>query len=152
MKKKIITRGLLGLIIGVAIGFIISLIISTIINDGSFYPVSPELIKTMGSELNAVILQTILCAIMGAGFSAASVIWKIDSWSIAKQTGIYFLIISIIMLPIAYIANWMKHSLLGFVFYTSIFIFIFILVWIIQYLIWKQKIKKMNTLINKKQN
>ena len=52
MKKKIITRGLLGLIIGVAIGFIISLIISTIINDGSFYPVSPELIKTMGSELN----------------------------------------------------------------------------------------------------
>ena len=152
MKKKIITRGLLGLIIGVAIGFIISLIISTIINDGSFYPVSPELIKTMGSELNAVILQTILCAIMGAGFSAASVIWEIDSWSLAKQTGIYFLIISIIMLPIAYIANCMKHSLLSFVFYTSIFIFIFILVWIIQYLIWKQKIKKMNTLINKKQN
>ena len=33
------------------------------IGDGSFYPVTPELIDTMKNELNAVILQTILCGI-----------------------------------------------------------------------------------------
>ena len=106
-------RGLFGLPTGIAIGFVITLIISICIGNGSFYPVTPELIDAAGNELNAVILQTVLCAIMGAGFAAASIIWELDSWSLAKQSGIYFMIISVIMLPIAYFTNWMKHTALG---------------------------------------
>jgi len=79
VKKKTIRRGLLGLPTGIAIGFVITLIISACVGDGSFYPVTPELIGAMGNELNAVILQTVLCAIIGAGFAAASVIWELDS-------------------------------------------------------------------------
>ena len=90
MKKKMIQRGLLGFPLGIAIGFVITVIISMCIGDGSFYPVTPELIDTMKNELNAVILQTILCGILGTGFAMASVIWEIDSWSLAKQSGIYF--------------------------------------------------------------
>ena len=63
MKKKMIQRGLLGFPLGIAIGFVITVIISMCIGDGSFYPVTPELIDTMKNELNAVILQTILCGI-----------------------------------------------------------------------------------------
>ena len=113
MKKKILMRGLFGLPTGIAIGFVITLIISICIGNGSFYPVTPELIDATGNELNAVILQTVLCAIMGAGFAAASIIWELDSWSLAKQSGIYFMIISVIMLPIAYFTNWMKHTVLA---------------------------------------
>ena len=149
MKKKIIMRGLLGLPTGIAIGFVITLIISACIGNGSFYPVTPELIDTMGNELNAVILQTVLCAVMGVGFAAASVIWELDSWSLAKQSGIYFMIISVIMLPIAYVTNWMKHTALGVLSYVAIFVAIFIIVWLSQYLLWKRKIKKMNALVSK---
>lgn len=149
MKKKIIMRGLLGLPTGIAIGFVITLIISACIGNGSFYPVTPELIDTMGNELNAVILQTVLCAVMGVGFAAASVIWELDSWSLAKQSGIYFMIISVIMLPIAYVTNWMKHTALGVLSYMAIFVAIFIIVWLSQYLLWKRKIKKMNALVSK---
>ena len=149
MKKKIIMRGLLGLPTGIAIGFVITLIISACIGNGSFYPVTPELIDTMGNELNAVILQTVLCAVMGVGFAAASVIWELDSWSLAKQSGIYFAIISVIMLPIAYVTNWMKHTALGVLSYVAIFVAIFIVVWLSQYLLWKRKIKKMNALVSK---
>ena len=152
MKKKTIRRGLFGLPIGIAIGFVITLIISACVGDGFFYPVAPELIGTMGNELNAVILQTVLCAVMGAGFAAASVIWELDSWSLAKQSGIYFLIISVIMLPIAYFANWMKHTVVGVLSYAGIFVAIFATVWLVQYFIWKQKIKKMNALIEKERN
>ena len=81
---------------------------------------------------------------MGAGFAMASVIWKLDSWSLAKQSGIYFLIACVITLPVAYIANWMEHSVVGFLSYAGIFTAIFIAVWFIQYLAWKQKIKKIN--------
>lgn len=144
-------RGLFGLPTGIAIGFVITLIISICIGNGSFYPVTPELIDATGNELNAVILQTVLCAIMGAGFAAASIIWELDSWSLAKQSGIYFMIISVIMLPIAYLTNWMKHTALGVLSYVAIFVAIFVVVWLSQYLLWKRKIKQMNTLVSKDQ-
>ena len=84
--------------------------------------------------------------------AAASVIWELDSWSLAKQSGIYFLIVSVIMLPVAYIANWMNHSAAGILSYTGIFVAIFIAVWLVQYFIWKMKIKKMNAVVNKEDN
>lgn len=148
MKKKVILRGLFGLPVGIAIGFVITLLISICIGDGAFYPVTPELIQMMGNQLNAVILQTILCAILGGGFAMASVIWEIDSWSLAKQSGVYFLVISVVMLPIAYFANWMKHSITGVLSYVGIFVMIFAAVWISQYLLWKRRIKKMNARIH----
>ena len=149
MKNQIIKRGLVGFPVGIAIGFVITLIISACIRDGSYYPVTPELIGSMGNELNAVILQTVLCGIMGSGFAMASIIWELDSWSLAKQSGIYFLIACIIMFPIAYIANWMKHSIAGVLSYVCIFIVIFVVVWITQYLSWKRRIKKMNDCFKK---
>ena len=149
MKKKVILRGLFGLPVGIAIGFVITLLISICIGDGAFYPVTPELLQTTGNQLNAVILQTVLCAIMGVGFAAASVIWELGSWSLAKQSGVYFMIISVVMLPIAYVTNWMKHTILGVLSYVAIFAAIFVVVWLSQYLLWKRKIKKMNALVSK---
>lgn len=144
MKKKLISRGLLGFPIGIAIGFAIPIAISLCVGDGNYYPVTPELIAAAGNELNAVILQTVLCGIMGSGFAMASLIWEMDSWSLAKQSGIYFTIACLIMLPVAYSANWMKHSLAGILSYFGIFFVIFVSVWLIQYAAWKRKIKKMN--------
>ena len=152
MKKQIIKRGLVGFPAGIAIGFVITLMISAFIGDGYYYPVTPELIGSTGNELNAVILQTVLCGIMGSGFAMASVIWELDSWSLAKQSGIYFLIACIIMLPIAYIANWMKHSFSGILSYVGIFVVIFVVVWLAQYLSWRHKIKKMNDCFKKERN
>ena len=149
MKRKLILRGLFGFPVGVAIGFVITIIISVCVGDGSFYPVTPELIVTMGNELNAVMLQTVLCGIMGAGFAMASVIWEMDSWSLAKQSGIYFSVVCIVMLPIAYVTNWMKHTVGGILAYVGIFVVIFLVVWLIQYSAWKRKIKKMNDSIKK---
>ena len=144
MKKKIMKRIWIGLPVGIAMGCIITLIISACIGDGTFYPVTPEFAEKMDSELNAVILQTVLCGVIGVGFAAASVIWELDSWSLAKQSGMYFLVIGILLLPIAYVTNWMQHSVVGFFSYIGIFVGIFVAVWLSQYLCWKQRIKKMN--------
>lgn len=149
MKKKLIMRGLLGMPVGISIGFIITIIISAFVGDGEFYAVTAELMASMGNELNAVILQTVLCGIMGIGFAMASVIWEIDSWNLAKQSAVYFVIISAVMLPIAYVANWMKHSAAGVISYIGIFAAIFVTVWLTQYFSWKVKIKKINARVEK---
>ena len=101
----------------------------------------------LGSEIYAVALQTLLCGLLGTAFGICSLIWEIDKWSIAKQTGIYFLSASFIMMPIAYLTNWMEHTLVGFVIYFGVFAAIFVIVWIVQYFIWRVKIKKMNARI-----
>lgn len=149
MKQKLIKRAGMGLLEGIAIGFLISLLVSMCIGDGNFYSVQPHLIDKMGNELNAVIFQTVLCALLGTGFGMASVIWEIESWSLAKQSGVYFLIACVIMLPVSYVADWMHHSVVGVLIYFGIFALIFALIWVARYLFWKNKIKKMNDTVKK---
>ena len=110
MKKKIFYRALIGFPIGISIGNLIMILISLGWANGYYSPCVPDLITAMGNEINAVIIQTVLCGLLGSGFSVSSVIWEIEHWSIVKQTGLYFLIISVIMLPIAYFMYWMEHS------------------------------------------
>ena len=144
LKKKILLRAISGLPIGLSIGYLITIVISLIWADGYYTPCVPALAETTGSEINAVILQALLCAILGMGFGGCSVIWEIEDWGIAKQTGIYFLIVSLIMMPVAYITYWMEHSFWGVVSYFGIFAFIFAIIWAIQYVRAKRNIKKMN--------
>lgn len=148
MKDKILKRGLLGFPMGISIGFIITIIISMCVDDGNYYPVTPSLLEVTKSEISAVIYQTVLCGIMGAGFSMASVIWEIDSWSIAKQTGIYFGISCVLMFPISYALHWMSRTVFGIISYIGIFILIFLIIWFIQYFLWKSGIKKLNDRIS----
>lgn len=145
MKKQVFLRGLLGFPLGISIGYIITIIISLGFGKGYYLPCVPSLIIVMKNQINAVMFQAILCGILGSCCAASSVVWEIENWSIAKQTGVYFFITSIIMMPIGYLNNWMEHSLIGFIVYFTIFIVIFMIVWLIQYIFFKKKIKKMNT-------
>lgn len=144
MKKQALLRGLLGFPIGIAIGYVVTILISLAIGNGYYFPCVPALTEQLGNELLAVILQTVLCGLLGSAFAAASIIWELEHWSIAKQTGLYFLSTGFVMLPIAYVTNWMEHSFLGFLHYFGIFFAIFLINWIIQYFVWKIKIQKMN--------
>ena len=144
MKKKIILRSILGFPIGITIGYLITIVISLVWANGFYLPCVPELIYSMGNEINAVVLQALLCGVLGTGFAASSIIWEIENWSIIKQTGIYFIVISIIMLPIAYFAYWMEHSIVGIFSYFGIFILIFAFIWIIRFVIGKHNVRRMN--------
>lgn len=150
MKKKIVLRSLLGFPLGLAMGYMITIIISLVFADGYYSPCVPELTTTMGSEINAVLFQAFLCAILGSGFGAASVIWEMEDWGLVKQTGIYFSSVSVIMMPIALVTHWMEHSLKGILSYFGIFFIIFAAIWVIQYAIAKRNVKKMNDVLYKK--
>lgn len=144
MKKKILQRGLFGFPLGISLGYAITIIISLSTGLDTFSPCVPSLTQSMGNENYAVLLQAILSGLLGSTFAMSSLIWEIESWGIAKQTGIYFAITSLAMMPIAYLANWMEHSVTGFLVYFGIFVVIFIVIWVIQYIIWQIKIKRLN--------
>lgn len=150
MKKKLLLRGVLGFPLGITIGYLITIFTSLFFSDGYYSPCVPELVTMLGNEINAVMLQALLCGLLGTGFAACSVIWEIEHWSIVKQTGIYFIIISVIMLPIAYVLFWMEHSIGGFLSYLAIFILIFIIMWVTQFFIAMRNVKKLNAKISGK--
>lgn len=152
MKKKIIWRSILGFPIGITIGYIITIIISFIWAGGYYVSCHPGLISVMGNEIKAVLVQAVFCGLLGTGFAAASVIWDVEHWGIVKQTGIYFLVITVIMMPIAYMTYWMEHSLTGFLSYFGIFVFLFVVIWMVQFIIGKRNVKKMNADLYRKKN
>ena len=140
MKKELFSRIFVGLLGGIVISYLITIGISLAIGD---------LIERFGNEVTAIIIQTVLSAVLGAGFAGASVIWEIDKWSLLKQTSIYFGIVSVLMMTVAYICEWMEHSVKGVLSYFAIFVAIFVVVWIVQYLIWKIRIYKIKEGIQK---
>lgn len=144
MKKQVILRGALGIPLGIAIGYLISIGISLVYADGYFAPCVPELATVMGNEINAVILQTLLCGLLGASFAATSAIWNIDRWGVGTQTCVYFVINAVVMMLTAYFTYWMEHSIKGFISYFMIFVQIFIIVWLIQFFIGRRIVKQMN--------
>ena len=142
MKKEFVLRVFIGLLGGIVISYLITIGISLAISDGSYYPCVPNLIERFGNEVTAIIIQTVLSAVLGAGFAGSSIIWEMDEWSLLKQTSIYFGIVSVLMMTVAYICEWMEHSVKGILSYFGIFFAIFIVVWIVQYLIWKVRVSK----------
>lgn len=148
MKKKIAARAALGFPIGIAIGNIITVIASLIYGDGRYFICTEEFIGLIGNEAAAAAVQTLLCGIMGMGYAAASVIWEADI-SLLKQTVVCFLIYSAILFPVAYFANWMEHSVIGVIIYIAVFAAIFALIWVVQLLRWKSKIRSINAMLKK---
>ncbi len=145
--KKAGLRALVGAPIGLAISTVITILISLSKGDGKYYAVVPELIADLGSEIGAVTIQALCSMLYGAAFAGASVIWDSD-WNLTKMTVVHFLICSAATFPIAYLMRWMEHSTGGVLKYFGLFVAIYVVIWISQYM----KIKKNVSALNKKVN
>ena len=142
--KKIVSRVLYSFPIGISCSVGISLLLSLIFGEGKYYPFAASLVSFTGSELKAMLMQTILSGILGSVFGGMSFIWEIERWSILKQTAVYFLSVSIPMMGISYLLYWMEHSLNGFLLYFLIFVMVFIVVWLLNFAIYWFKVRRIN--------
>lgn len=142
--KKIVSRVLYSFPIGISCSVGISLLLSLIFGEGKYYPFASPLVLFTGSEVKAMLLQTILSGILGSVFGGMSFIWEIERWSILKQTAVYFLSVSIPMMGISYLLYWMEHSLSGFLLYFLIFVMVFIVVWFFNLAAYWFKVRRMN--------
>lgn len=152
MKKKLLSRCIRGFPTGIAIGYILTILMSLQMGNGAYFPCTPEFIQVVGSEIGAVLLQTLVTGFIGAGCAGCSVIWDIERWGIALQTGVFFLAISSIVLPAAYFMLWMEHSLAGFLAYYGLFALMFVVICVLQLTIIKHNIKKLNASLRKADN
>ena len=142
--KKIVSRVLYSFPIGISCSVGISLFLSLLFGEGKYYPFAASLVFFTGSEVKAMLLQTMLSGILGSVFGGMSFIWEIERWSILKQTAVYFLSVSIPMMGISYLLYWMEHSLNGFLLYFLIFVMVFFVVWLFNFAIYWFKVRGIN--------
>ena len=142
--KKALLRGLFGFPLGVFLGICIGILISLINGSVAYIAVAPSLIVDTGTELNAFIFQFFLSGVLGFAFALGSAIFEVESWGITKQSLLHFLLSSVSMFSVAYFCHWMEHNLVSAIVYFSIFIGIYVVIWVIQFLFWKKKIRAMN--------
>lgn len=144
--KKAWKRVPQGMIIGLTISTVIT-ILNSLGGDGQYHAVVPALIEDCGSEINAVVAQALCSLLYGGIIGAASVIWETD-WSLTKMTVVHLLVISLTMLPIAYLMRWMNRTVRGVLLYIVFFLVLYAVIWIISY----RKTQRQLSEINKKLN
>ena len=135
---------------GVCIGYLITIVLSLFfLPGGGYICAAPALISSCGSEAGAVLLQFVLCGILGAACAAGSVIWENDNWSILTQSILHFLLTSLTIFPIAYVSHWMERTPQGLLLYFGIFMTVYLCIWLMQYLIWRRRVKQINKKIDR---
>lgn len=144
MRKKVLLCCLLGGPVGVTICTFISILFSLRWGGGMYLAVPHGLVEQCGGELRAVILQTLCGLLYGAVWGGASVIWKLEHWSLLKMTGTHLALCSLATFPIAYFMQWMPHSLLGAACFFGLFFAIYGGIWFVQYSHIKKQIAKIN--------
>ena len=140
--KKALGFGLLGIPIGIAISTTIALAISLFF--GSYSPESPPLIDLMGGLMNAALFQYLASVALGFICGFGSAIWAVERWSLLRKTLIHFLLLTFTLLPISIACRWVAPSFISILIYFVVFAALYLIIWIVQYLIIRHKISKMN--------
>lgn len=138
---------------GVVIGTVISVIFSSIFGQGQYSPVSP--VSLMGriyeahlSEPLIMLIAAVIWGMIGVLFGLASMIYDASDWSLLKKTVLHIVICYIGFLPLAILAGWFPLTLADILFFTGIFIFVYAIIWTVNYF----KNKALVDMINKKLN
>lgn len=142
--KEIIKRGILGIFLGISFGFLIALFINIIKGGEDFILASPKLVGRYGSELSAVVAQTIFNGLLGIVFGGASVIWEHPDYSIAKRTSMHLLVTAPIFMIVSYMLGWMGDSPKSILIFVGIYLVIYIVVWLSQFIFWRGQISQIN--------
>ena len=133
MWKKAVMLSILGYLLGVAIGVIVFLSSS----EGSLAKSIPYIL---------------LSGIPGCVAMGSTVVYDIEKWSVARATVTHFLITFLCFYLLAFALGWFRFGDSLFWTITAAMVAGYIIIWLIQYLIYKRQIRKMNDNLQKRKS
>ena len=140
MKNKTVKLALIGFVVGMVIGNMISYFAS-----GGAGFVSPEFAEKVGSPQLAMLIQTILVGIDGAICFGTTVLYDIESWSLAKSTILHWFIMSVIYIPLAFGVCWVSR-ISELLLVEGFMLVGFLLIWVIMCAVYKAQVRELNEL------
>lgn len=143
MDNEYFRRGILGFCIGITVSIVISLLVSLVAGDGSFHYVSAKLLSYIDNEIIAATFQVLLSGILGMAVSISLLCFKVEKWSLLQQVCIHFVIMSVLMIGIFLLSS------LSFIEYIVILVLLYFIMWNVQYLFYRHKVKEINDVLKK---
>ena len=119
--------------IGFALGLPVSAGIFCLTHSGAF-----------PGDMAPLVLSMLSGALFGAVVMAATVVYEIDRWSLTRATLTHLLVALGGMYLLGLVQGWLALTLTGFVAPTLCFVTVYAVIWLIQGLSLRDKIRRMN--------
>lgn len=146
--KKITRLAVIGFLIGIVIGNLISVCTSP----GSWpASVSGTLIRKAGSVTGAVILQNLVCGLLGAVSMSGSIFYDFEDWPMTKCAVLHCLLILAAYFPAAFFCGWIEPKREDILLMAGIMTAAYLLVWLVMYLRCRKEADELNREVRKKQ-
>lgn len=142
--KKIILKIVNGIFIGITLGLILSLLFNYLNGNNNYYPSSIFFISHFNKKIDALSFSIFIWALMGIIGSTSTLIFKINNWSLLKQSTYHFLCLYISMTILAIIAGWFPVKFDFLFTYTIILLLIYFLIYFIKRMQFKRDVKLIN--------
>lgn len=143
--KKYVLRGLIGMCISLAAGQLICLVVSLAIHNGTWYGYWPIMERQYGSQLAAMLIQTLCNAVLGFIFGFITAIWDKDRWSLTRQTITHFVLVTTVCVLSGYLCFWYPHRLSGVLIALAEYIIIYVIIWICIYTNYRRSVNQINS-------
>lgn len=144
MKKRLITRLITGFAVGVLLVHLITFLVNYL-GSGQCVVCMPELTERLGAT-KAVLVQTILGALLGIIAWVGMCFFDIEDWSLLRATAAHCALILSTFLIVGARLHWFSLHVIAISIMAGIIILTYALIWVIMYLIWKKEIREMNRL------
>ncbi|HHU53601.1 MAG TPA: DUF3021 domain-containing protein [Clostridiaceae bacterium] len=144
MKKRLIAKSLIGLVVGALFAHVITLMVNYF-SCGQFLVCMPELTERFGFT-GAIIVQTILGGIFGMIALGGTCFFDIEKWSLLRASMAHCALILVTYIVIGLLLHWFSFHIIPILIMTGIIIFVYALIWLIMYAVWKREIKELNRL------
>ena len=134
--KKAVILGAVGMILGIFVGA------------GFWYLMSGEAPGTT-TGLSALMLHLLMSGVLGMVANGSSVIYEIEEWSIVRATITHFIIAMGAFYVIAFTLGWFSPADPACWIMSAILVIVYFTIWMVQSLIFKHKVKRMNEELRK---
>ena len=139
MGKRLIRHLYNGFMLSMFVSLIVEFVIAQITGHG----VTPGFAARFNCEAAAVLAQLGLVSVIGMTFAGAAMVFEIEKWSYLKQGAVHFLITAAVWMPIAWLC-WSPVRGRGLVFSIIGWTLTYIVNWLVQYLLARRNIRKLN--------
>ncbi len=144
--KKILIRLIVGGAAGILLGYLINLSINLGISEGEYVPAMPSLQALCETQLQAVLIQTLLTALIGVVFAQAGFLFELEHWSFLKQCVVHFFSTVIFYLPFSMIC-WFPFRWGSLVGILCSALLTYSITYVINYKLWCREIAQINELV-----
>ena len=146
MKKKVFRRILIGFLSGAVVGNLIAMLIAS--GSGAFY--SPMLVERFGTPAAAIIMQTLLSALIGVAGMGGMSLYDETDLPLAASTSIHYVIVEAAFVTAALLLRWMNTAAeIGIM--SACMFAAFAVIWVIMFIIHKKEVRQLNEITQQKE-